>query len=72
VLAGVDGLSVVATAERAGVLELTSTGAAPDAALRALVASGVPVLRWEVERARLGDAFRAVTSGTSAPAEGPA
>jgi ABC-2 type transport system ATP-binding protein len=70
-LAGVDGLSVVASAERPGVLELTSTGAAPDAALRALVASGVPVLGWEVERARLGDAFRAVTSETSTTADGP-
>jgi ABC-2 type transport system ATP-binding protein len=71
VLAGVDRLSAVASAERPGVLDLTSTGAAPDAALRALVAAGIPVLGWEIARARLGDAFRAVTSGTYPTAEGP-
>jgi ABC-2 type transport system ATP-binding protein len=69
-LAGVDGLSVVASPQRPGLLELTSTGAAPDAGLHALVASGVPVLGWEVERARLGDAFRVMTAGTSTTADG--
>lgn len=72
VLGGVDGMTVADAAEGSGVLDLTSTGAAPDAALRALVASGVPVLTWEVERSRLSDAFRAVTSGRSATAGGPA
>jgi hypothetical protein len=66
----VDGLSVVASPQRPGVLELASTGAALDAALHALVASGVPVLGWEVERARLGDAFRVMTAGTSTTADG--
>lgn len=60
VLSGVDGL--VLAAEESEVLTVTSTGAALDEALRVLVGAGVPVLRWEVDRVRLGDAFLAVTS----------
>jgi ABC-2 type transport system ATP-binding protein len=64
VLAGVVGLTLTAAAEQPGVLEVTSTGAAPADALRALVAADVPVLQWEVHRGRLGDAFLAMTSGS--------
>ena len=71
-LGGLDGVTVADAAEGSGVIELTSTAGGADAALRALVGSGVPILRWEVGRARLSDAFRAVTSGTSATGGDPA
>jgi ABC-2 type transport system ATP-binding protein len=63
VLAGVPGLTVAATEEQPEVLVVSSAGAPVDAALRAVVAAGVPVLQWEDARARLGDAFVAATSG---------
>jgi ABC-2 type transport system ATP-binding protein len=62
-LAGVPGLTVTAAAEQPGVLVVGSAGAAVAAALRTLVVAGLPVLQWEVARARLGDAFVAATSG---------
>lgn len=63
-LAGVGGLAVATAAEQPEVFTVSSAGATLDAALRALVQAGVPVMQWEVERARLGDAFLAVTSGS--------
>jgi ABC-2 type transport system ATP-binding protein len=62
VLAGLPGLTVTAP-DQPEVLVVGPAGAPVDAALRALVAAGVPILRWEDARARLGDAFVAATSG---------
>jgi ABC-2 type transport system ATP-binding protein len=68
-LAGVAGLTVEVTGERPDLLELSlgpSDRDAPveagmNAALQAVLGAGVPVLSFEVEGARLADAFLAMT-----------
>jgi ABC-2 type transport system ATP-binding protein len=71
-LAGVPGLAVEVANERADVLTISLNGvdgpqhhtdAAMNAALRAVLSADVPVLSFEVEGARLTEAFLAVTRG---------
>ncbi len=67
VLGGIDGWQVEAPANgRAGAVAATLAGDADEAARRgltALLAAGVPVHGFEVEGARLSDAFLAMTEG---------
>jgi ABC-2 type transport system ATP-binding protein len=69
-LDGVDGLALVAGDDRPDILRISLPGrvdARPNgstdtnAALRALLSAGVPVLSFEVDGARLSDAFLAIT-----------
>ena len=70
VLAGFPNLTVDQVAEQADVLSLSMDGAGTDAgstdlinvALAAIAASGIPVLSFELEGARLSDAFFKMTS----------
>jgi ABC-2 type transport system ATP-binding protein len=70
VLAGFRGLSIDQTAEQPDVLilavDLPGTDVAPgevmNEVLAAITAAGIPVLRFELEGARLSDAFLKVTS----------
>jgi ABC-2 type transport system ATP-binding protein len=61
VLGRVAGLRVEDAADPPGTLLVSTVDGEPDRALRALVEAGVPVLGYEVRRARLDDAFLAVT-----------
>ena len=63
-LAGVTGLLVRAVDERPDLLtiSMTAVGADLNEALRVVLAAGIPVLSFEVEGARLGDAFAAMTT----------
>jgi ABC-2 type transport system ATP-binding protein len=68
-LAGIVGLTIDAGAEHGGMVRFSLTGdgrpehadAGMNAALRAVLAADVPVLSFEVEGARLRDAFLAMT-----------
>jgi ABC-2 type transport system ATP-binding protein len=70
VLAGFPNLSVDQLAEQPDVLSLSVDGAGTgagssevmNAALAAITAAGIPVLRFELEGARLSDAFFKMTS----------
>jgi ABC-2 type transport system ATP-binding protein len=62
VLRLVPGLGVTELPDRPGTLLLSATGTGPDEALRALVGSGVPIVAYEAQPARLGAAFLALTS----------
>jgi ABC-2 type transport system ATP-binding protein len=74
VLAGFRDLTVDQTAEQPDVLNLAvdrpGTGAAPgelmNEVLAAITAAGIPVLRFELEGARLSDAFLKMTSEAAA------
>lgn len=65
-LAGVAGVTCEVTRERPDVLTIRVAGSAAadtNAALLAVLAADVPVLSFEVDGARLSDAFLALTSG---------
>src|SRR5512133_177484 len=70
VLAGFPNLTVEQVAEQPGMLNLSIDGAGTDAgssnvmnaALAAITAAGIPVLHFELEGARLSDAFFKMTS----------
>jgi ABC-2 type transport system ATP-binding protein len=60
-LAGVAGVTCEVTRERPDVLTIRATGTDTNAALVAVLAADVPVLSFEVDGARLKDAFLALT-----------
>ena len=61
VLGRVPGLTVEDVPDQPGTLLVSAAAGRPDQALRVLVEAGVPVLGYEAQRARLDDAFLAVT-----------
>jgi ABC-2 type transport system ATP-binding protein len=63
VLGGVPGVSVLSD-ERGGVVAITATDGM-NAALSAVVDAGIPVLSFEIDGARLSDAFLAMTRGSA-------